>query len=121
MAAYLISLNRFDDARRQAMRALSAARDVKATVLTAYILQHMAAIGMLEESTNGAADRAAMLLGFVDARLAGLEAGREFTEQQEYERMTASLQAALGKRAGELMALGAEWNEDDAVAVALEL
>jgi len=121
MAAYLISLDRFDDARRQAMRALSAARDVKATVLTAYILQHMAAIGMLEESANGTLDRATMLLGFVDARLAGLEAGREFTEQQEYERMTASLQAALGKRAAELMALGAEWTEDDAVAVALEL
>ncbi len=121
MAAYLISLDRFDDARRQAMRALSAARDVKATVLTAYILQHMAAIGMLEESANGTLDRATMLLGFVDARLAGLEARREFTEEQEYERMSTYLQAALGKRAGELMALGADWTEDDAVAVALEL
>jgi tetratricopeptide (TPR) repeat protein len=121
MAAYLISLNRFDEARRQAMRALSAARDVKATVLTAYILQHMAAIGMLEESANGSLERATMLLGFVDARLAGLEARREFTEQQEYDRMTTSLQAALAKRAGELMALGAKWTEDDAVAVALEL
>ncbi len=88
MAAYLIALDRFDDARRQAMRALSAARDVKATVLTAYILQHMAAIGMLEESANGTLDRATMLLGFVDARLAGLEARREFTEEQEYERIT---------------------------------
>ncbi len=121
MAAYLISLNRFDEARRQAMRALSAARDVKATVLTAYVLQHMAAIGMLEESANGSLERATMLLGFVDARLTGLEARREFTEQQEYDRMTTSLQAALGKRAGELMALGGEWTEDDAVAVALDL
>jgi non-specific serine/threonine protein kinase len=121
MAAYLISLNRFDEARRQAMRALSAARDVKATVLTAYVLQHMAAIGILEESTNGTLDRATMLLGFVEARLASLEARRDYTERQEYERMIASLQAALGKRTGELMALGAKWNEDDAVAVALDL
>jgi len=121
MAAYLTSLNRFDEARRQAMRALSAARDVKATVLTAYILQHLAAIAVLEGPTSGSIDQAAMLLGFVEARLARLEARRDYTEQQEYERISTYLQAALGTRAAELLALGAEWTEDDAVAVALEL
>jgi predicted ATPase/DNA-binding XRE family transcriptional regulator len=121
LAAYLISLDRFDEARRQAMRALAAARDVKATVLTAYILQHVAAIGILEQSEPAGIERAAMLLGFVDGRLASLEAGREYTEQQEYDRISAALKAALDGRAAELMALGAEWTEDDAVAVALEL
>ena len=66
-------------------------------------------------------ERAAMLLGFVDARLAALEAQREYTERQEYERVIATLRGALGDRLVRVMALGAEWSEDEAVAVALEL
>ena len=63
-----------------------------------------------------------MLLGFVDARLAALEAGREHTEQQEYDanrRRAARRTSAINYDA--VMALGAEWTEDGAVAVALEL
>ena len=62
-----------------------------------------------------------MLLGFVNARLAELKAGREYTEQQEYARIVAALRDDLGEKLDSVMALGAEWTEDGAVAVALEL
>ncbi|HKU81762.1 MAG TPA: hypothetical protein VJP76_06285, partial [Candidatus Tumulicola sp.] len=125
MAAYLIALDRYDEARAQALQALIAARDVRATVLTAYVLQHVAAVGSLrvpeEQRAEDARERAAMLLGFVDARLESLEARREHTEQQEYDRMTTALRAAFDEnKLGDLMALGAAWSEDGAVAVALE-
>jgi len=126
MAAYLIALNCFDDARMYAGQALTAVRDVKRTVLTACVLQHIAALAALqgysdERRTRDAKERAAMLVGFVDARLAALETHREYTERQEYERIVGVLRPALGGRLDEVMALGAEWTEDGAVAVAFEL
>jgi len=126
MAAYLVALDCFDDARAYAVKALFAVRDVKATVLLAYVLQHLAAVAALQPYPNArraheSRERAAMLLGFVDARLAGLEAPREHTERQEYVRVIAALRAELQHRLDGAMAFGAQWTEDGAVAVALEL
>jgi predicted ATPase len=125
MAAYLVALDCFDDARSHASRALAAARDVKATVLTAYILQHFAAVGILRHLSDtkhsDAPERAAMLLGFVDARLRALQARREFTERQEYDRIVGAIRDRFGERGSDLVALGAQWNEENAIAVALEL
>lgn len=126
MAAYLVALNCFDDARVYASRALAAARGFRATVLTAWVLQHLAAVGALQRYANAqrtkhGRERAAMLLGFVDARLATLEVSREYTERQEYERVVAALRESLAERLEHVMALGAEWTEDGAAAVALEL
>jgi predicted ATPase/DNA-binding XRE family transcriptional regulator len=125
IAAYLIALDCFDDARAYATQALEAARDVNAPVLTAFVLQHVAAISALQSSScepspSRKPDRAAMLLGFVDARLRSLGASRDFTERQERERVVAALQSALGERLDEIMALGGQWSEEGA-AVALEL
>ncbi|MFZ0031367.1 MAG: tetratricopeptide repeat protein [Candidatus Cybelea sp.] len=125
MAAYLIALDCFDDARSHATRALAAASDVKATVLTAYILQHFAAVGILQGASDAkrsdSLEHAAMLIGFVDARLGALKAQREFTERQEYDRVLAAIGDRFGEGALELAALGAHWNEEKAIAVALEL
>jgi predicted ATPase/DNA-binding XRE family transcriptional regulator len=126
MAAYLVALDCFDDARTHAKQALHAALDVEATVLTACVLQHVAAIDALqhygdERSAERGRERAAMLMGFVEARLAALEAGRDYTEQQEYDRVMSSLRAALGDRLSGVMSRGATWKEDGAVALALEL
>ena len=123
---YLAALNCFDDARSHALHALTAARDVKATVLTAFVLQHLAAVGTLrrysdKQSADDGRERAAMLLGYVDARLKALDARREYTEQQEYERVIFALRDALAQRLDQVMELGAEWTEDGAVALALEL
>jgi predicted ATPase len=126
MAAYLIAMDCFDDARGHASEALSAALDIKGTVLTAYVLQHLAAIGALQHCGDASdreieRKRAAMLLGYVSARLASLKAGREYTEQQEYDRIVDGLRNDLGDGLAAIMALGAEWNEAAAVSVALEL
>ncbi len=137
MAAYLIALDRFDDARACGAEALLAVRDVRQTVLTAFVLQHLAAIGILHPRNTGnagshgsagnqggaddARKRAAMLLGFVNARLAKLEAHREYTERQEYDRVTAELRDALGDDFERTLHLGADWSEAAAVAAALEL
>jgi predicted ATPase len=126
MAAYLVAMDCFDDARTHGVNALNAAKDVKATVLTAYILQHFAAIGALDryaESNYEKAnrERAAVLLGYVDFRLTALQVKREYTEQQEYDRIVVSLRGILRQKLDSVMRLGADWTEDEATKVALEL
>jgi hypothetical protein len=64
--------------------------------------------------------RAARLLGYVDTQLAALEAQREYTEQQEYDKMLPALHAALGAdECTRLMAEGSTSSEDHAVAEAM--
>jgi predicted ATPase/transcriptional regulator with XRE-family HTH domain len=126
MAAYLVALDCFEDARAYASQALEASRDVRATVLTAYALQHVVAIAALQRGSGdrraaAKLEKAAMLLGFVDSRLTSLGALRDYTERQEYERVYAALANALGERLDEIIALGALWDEDAATAVALDL
>ncbi|MFZ0682871.1 MAG: tetratricopeptide repeat protein, partial [Candidatus Cybelea sp.] len=126
MAAYLVAMDCFDDARAHATDALSAAKDVKATVLTAYILQHFAAIGAFQHYLDARGEklnreRAAMLLGYVDSRLTALQAGREYTEQQEYDRIKLSLRDELRQKLDSVMELGADWAEDEAMKIALGL
>jgi predicted ATPase/DNA-binding XRE family transcriptional regulator len=127
IAAYLIAMDCFDDARVHAISALKVAREVKATVLTAYILQHFAAIGTLDQRGETvqqklSCERSAMLLGFVNARLAALQSGREYTEQQECDRIVAVLRDQLSSERFEtLMLLGEEWSDDGACVVALDL
>lgn len=64
--------------------------------------------------------RSARLRGYVDARLAALEAVREYTEQQEYDKMLAVLHDALSETdCTTLMVEGGGWNEDQAITEAL--
>ncbi|HEV3090009.1 MAG TPA: tetratricopeptide repeat protein [Candidatus Cybelea sp.] len=114
MAAYLVAMDCFDDARAYASQALEAGRDVAAPVLVAFVLQHIAAIGALRGPNW---DQAAMLLGFVDARLQSLGAHRDYTERQERDRALAALQGRLRDRLDDLMQLGARWDEEAAVSV----
>jgi len=126
IAAYLIAMDCFDDARVHAISALKVAREVQATVLTAYILQHFAAIGTLDQRSEPAQqklslERSAMLLGFVNARLAALQSGREYTEQQECDRIIEVLRNRVGERLDTLMLLGEAWSDDGACLAALDL
>ena len=126
MSAYLIAMDCFDEARVHAGDALTVARLVKSTVLTAYVLQHLAAVGALKDHTDplqmrSNRERAAMLLGFVDLRLKALQAGREHTEQQEYDRVVSALRGDLGERLEAVMALGADWSEEEAASVATSM
>lgn len=123
-AAYLIALERYDEARELAREALALAARHENAVLVATALQHLAACAALrrahEEPTDGA--RAARLIGFVDARLTELENQREYTEQQEYDRAIAALQNAIG--ASELerfVAEGRTWPAERAMAEGLAI
>ncbi|MBV8197508.1 MAG: helix-turn-helix domain-containing protein, partial [Candidatus Eremiobacteraeota bacterium] len=103
MAAYSVALDRFDDARLYAAQALGVALEVKATVLTCYILQHIAAAGALHPKNSRAPERAAMLLGYVDSRLTSLRARREYTERQEYHRVVDVLNDRFAGKLAEVM------------------
>jgi predicted ATPase/transcriptional regulator with XRE-family HTH domain len=126
MAAYLIALGRYDEARERAAEALVIAHELQATLLSAWVVQHLAAVFMLRpdnERAEAAQDRelAARLLGFVDSRLASLEVRREHTEQQEYDRMLIAMRRAFdASEFKELMLQGGEWSAERAVAQALE-
>jgi len=122
---YLVALGRYDDALASAREALLSLRDAQVDVVVTYTLQHVAAIASLRstealETPHDGRSCAARLVGYVDARLTALEAPREHTEQQEYDRILPALRNALGEdRLGELMAEGRQWTEDQAVAQAL--
>jgi predicted ATPase len=123
MTAYLIALDCFDDARSYASQALEAVQDVRSPVLMAFVLQHVAAIAALQSGSSEPREEkrreyAATLLGFVEARLQSFGACRDYTERQEYDRVGAALRKAQGERIDELMALGSQWSEEAAVALA---
>jgi hypothetical protein len=66
----------------------------------AFTLQHLAALAALRghssERIIEECHRAASILGYVDARLAALEAMREYTEKQEYDAMIPVLHGSPG-------------------------
>jgi predicted ATPase/class 3 adenylate cyclase len=125
IAAYLIALERYEDAWISARDGLVAARDAQWEAGVAWGLQHLAAIAALRsaddaEHVGGDRLRAARLLGYVDARLDAIEALRQYTEQQEQDKMLSALHDALGEdQLAKLMPEGATWTEDQAVAEAL--
>jgi hypothetical protein len=125
MAAYLVALERYAEARSAARDALTHGRGIHSEVQLAFTVQHLAAIAGLRRAdpAGHARDdrlRAARLLGYTNARIAAVEAARENTEQQEYNRLLPALRDALGnEKLAELMAQAGAWNEDRAVAEAM--
>jgi non-specific serine/threonine protein kinase len=119
IAAYLIALDRFDEALARAREAFAVPRHVREDIVWLYALQHMAAaVALGAGAVRGAqAAYAARILGFVDAALARFGARREVIEQREYDRAAAALRAALGPNEYEgNVAHGAGWTADEAAA-----
>jgi predicted ATPase len=123
MAAYLVTLDRYDEARTSAREALAAARDARYAVQVTWALQRLAAVCALRPAVASlpeALARAARLLGYADTQLTRLDAVREYTEQQEYDKMLPALRNALGAdECAKLMNEGSAWNEDQAVGEAM--
>jgi tetratricopeptide (TPR) repeat protein len=125
MAASLVVLGRYDEARAHAREALALARKLQLDNLTAVTLQHLAAVAALRpqgkaERTFEEHARAVRIMGFVDARVAVLGVARWYTEQQEYDRVLAVLRGAVGAaELADLMVAGAEMTEDQAIEEAL--
>ncbi len=123
LSAYLIKADRFDEACDRAHEALALACDSQQEVFAADALGHLAAIAALRPCAAGSAQsersRAARLFGFVNARYDALEARRETTEQQEYERAMIALELSFEAGAlASLMEEGAAWPEERALAEA---
>jgi predicted ATPase/DNA-binding XRE family transcriptional regulator len=126
MAAYLVTLGWFGEARSTAREAVTGAHDAQFPVSLTWALQHMAAVAALRPSAGAPLiedrRRAACILGYVDSRLVALETLRLYTEQQEYDAMVQSLRYSLGEvELSRLMALGNTWSEDQAVAEAMQI
>jgi predicted ATPase len=126
LAAYYVSSSRWDDARVVARQVLLRPRAAKADIDVAYTIQHLAAVAALEATAEGTtppeAERAAPLLGFVDAWLERLDNERQLTEQREYERITDAFRHMFS-RAGfaALAEAGRSWSEKRALAEAMHL
>ncbi len=124
IAAYLVALHRYGEARTASRNAMTAAKDAQFSAGVVWTLHHLAAIAALRPSANLPViedrRRAARILGYVDARLAALEALREYTEQQEYDAMITTLRDALDENElTKLMQEGSTLSEDQAVAEAM--
>ena len=121
VTAYLVALERYDEARASGRTALAMARDTHHQVAVTWALQHLAAVAALrpaaaEDSRDGRV-RAARLVGYVDARLAALGTRREYTEEREYGAVLAALRGALGESAlAEHLDEGRSWSDEHAVA-----
>jgi predicted ATPase/DNA-binding XRE family transcriptional regulator len=127
MAAYLVRLERFDEARDRARESLRCGGIVQSDLDVAFALQHLAAVaalrGSLEAQTRAHEfTRAARLLGFVDARYAAFAGAREFTEQHEYDAVIGRLTSELGSAAlNESLNSGKLWSEDEALREAFKI
>jgi predicted ATPase len=125
IAAYRLALDEYDEARSAAREGLAMARGVHYDVAVVWAVQHLAAVAAIRpvgDSARRSDDRTrgARLLGYVDGRLATLEAAREYTEQHEYDAVLASLREAFGEAQLErLMSEGRAWGEGEAVAQAM--
>jgi tetratricopeptide (TPR) repeat protein len=118
LAAYLVALNSWDDARERALEALSLSLERDIPAATVWALHHLSAISALRPLRGeGTQDlrRGARLVGFVDSRIAELNMYRDFTEQSEYERVLEALGDALGSEAAALVEEGRRWHEAHAV------
>jgi predicted ATPase/class 3 adenylate cyclase len=112
-SAYCIALERWTEAFESATSGLALARGNGVGIDIAFALQRFAAIAVLRD---GDFDRAAILMGYVDARIEELQGVRQFTEREEYDRIRRVVEQAIGARSlSELASKGASSSEDEAI------
>jgi hypothetical protein len=124
---YLVSLERFDEARAYAQAALAIASRLQFPSEQIWALQHLAAISVFgaHEGDGGypeAVERAALLIGFIIKRYEDLRAALGPTERQEFDRILAALRIALPPdRLAALQERGAMLNDEEAISEALRV
>ncbi|HEV3090570.1 MAG TPA: helix-turn-helix domain-containing protein [Candidatus Cybelea sp.] len=123
-AKYLMAVGRYDEAAEKALECLESAREQSIDAETAWALQQLAAIALMQPRAErtGVLDveiEAARIVGFVDARLVEIGSGQTIITRDERERIMERLRGALPpERLAELLAAGAGMTEDEAVAAA---
>jgi len=117
-AAYRIALGDFGGAREAAREGFRFARRAQNEGLLASSLEHIALLAALE----GDVQRAARLLGYVDAEHCRIEQQRTLTEKGLRDKLGAALRETLSEdEIKSLAAEGAAWSEDRAVEQALKV
>ena len=115
IAAYRLLLDEWDAALAPAKLGLDYAQRAGWPLGIAVAVQHLASIA----AANGASQRAARLLGYVDAWHAGESFEREPTEQELYRRLMALLREQLAPEAlASLLAAGGALEQEQAIAEA---
>jgi len=123
VSAYFVALGHFDESIVAAREAFELACQYHIEICKLFALQHFAAIAALrlpQNGNDGAVDAriAAQLIGFVDAQVSSAGTQREYTEQQEYEKLWERLQSALGNERFEMLRLqGSKRSESEAAAL----
>jgi tetratricopeptide (TPR) repeat protein len=129
-ATFLIALDRFDEAYERAMEALHLTHELLLTGMpsrSVLPMQRLATIAALRpyeatEDPNAVRERAAILLGYVDARLTAQGAFRFPTDRKDVERATSALRQRIGEELlSSLLARGATIGDDAALALARDL
>ncbi len=116
LAAYSLALERPDDTRTFAHEGLSIAIAMRLPDLIALAIQHLASVA----GESGALERAARLLGYVDARYAELGLQRDTSERITFERLRTRLAESFSDAdIAANLSMGAAMTEDQAVAEAL--
>ena len=96
LAAYLVVLKRYHEARSTAAKPLQTFREMAAELPLAFTIQHVAAAIALEyESASSLKAKAARLLGYAEGRFNAHGITLQFTERQEFDSAVSALQAAL--------------------------
>jgi predicted ATPase/DNA-binding CsgD family transcriptional regulator len=118
--AYSVAAGDYDGARELAREALQLAREEELDMVVACTLQHVAAIAALREPAERESCRlAAVLLGFVDARLASIGAVRAPSEALERDAIIAALRRVSGTGALDtLFDTGALLSDNEAIDIA---
>jgi tetratricopeptide (TPR) repeat protein len=124
VAAFLIALDRFDEAFAYAREGLDLATRYALGSRQLWALHHLAAIEALrarDPKNVGPVLRAARLIGFVDARLAELQWTRDYFDRLEYERVLAVLNSLDVAQREAALAAGAAMTQAEAIEDALDL
>jgi predicted ATPase len=112
IAAYQLSLGRFDEARTNARASLLVARELQSSSYTFISLQHLAGFA----ARRGDKRRSARLLGWVNGSYDALKAQREWTEARTYEQTIEVLHGlASPEELAMWMADGATMTEEQAI------
>jgi hypothetical protein len=116
MAAYLLSLERYDEARSHAREAFALSRELELSYSRIFAIQHLAAVAaMRSDATSDDICRAARLLGFIEGRLEKFEMRREYTEQHTYDALLSALRRVVDEAAlAAYFDEGRAWTEERA-------
>lgn len=116
ICAYLVALERYDEARSLAREALEMSQELQSELHFGIAVQHLAAVA----AVNGDCARALRLLGYSDAVYRLVESTREPTEQKEYDWVCALLRARVcAADYAQLLQEGAAFTQDQTLAEAL--